>query len=65
MQENMDNFIPKNAVKLCNKCEYHNRGTVTCKIYPNGIPYDILIGKPLCEKFKERQSNPEKEAYDR
>ena len=28
----------------CNKCKHYNRD-VTCKIFPLGIPYEILEGK--------------------
>ena len=55
--ENMDNFIPKNAVKLCNKCQNHIRGTATFKIYPTWIPHNVLIGNPLCKDYIERKED--------
>lgn len=51
MKENMDNFIPKNAVKLCNHCQNHNRGTATCKVYPKWIPQEVLVGDILCKEY--------------
>lgn len=37
--------IPWNSIKLCNKCKHQNRGTVTCKAFPDRIPREILSGR--------------------
>ena len=52
-QENMDNFIPKNAVKLCNHCQHRhlNRGTITCEVFPKWIPQEVLVGDILCKEY--------------
>jgi hypothetical protein len=55
--ENMDNFIPKNAVKLCNRCQNHICGTVTCKLYPTRIPHNVLVGEPLCKEYQEKKED--------
>ncbi len=54
-KENMDNFIPKNAVKLCNHCQLHNRGTPTCKVYPKWIPIEVLGGDIICKEYIEKK----------
>ncbi len=53
-KETMDNFIPKNAVKLCNKCEHHIRGTITCEAYPERIPHKQLISD-YCKDFQPKE----------
>ena len=39
-----DNFIQKNAVKYCNRCRHRTPNTATCKAFPDGIPYEVLVG---------------------
>ncbi len=47
----LDNFIPKNTVKECNRCKHHILGTVTCKAFPNRIPDEILAGRSHTKPF--------------
>ena len=53
-KENMDNFIPRNAVKLCNKCRLANKGEFTCQVYPEWIPDEMLMGD--CPNFKPEEN---------
>lgn len=54
----IDGFIPKNAVKLCNDCRRHILFTVTCKSYPQGIPYEVLVGDcPDFEPLEETEAD--------
>lgn len=53
MQENMDNFIPKNAVKYCNRCKHQIPRTVKCKVHPDGISLELLVGRKKCEEFEK------------
>ena len=55
-KETMENFIPKNAVKLCNKCKHHIRGTITCEAYPDRIPHKQLISD-YCKDFQPREED--------
>mgnify|MGYP003414788553 CR=1 FL=1 len=50
-EKNMNNFIPKNAVKLCNRCQNRNRGEVDCKMFPKRIPHEVLVGDIICKKY--------------
>mgnify|MGYP001037139516 CR=1 FL=1 len=56
----LDNFIPKNAVKLCNKCRLRKNYTATCDVYPSGIPKKVLLSSD-CPDFdpKERDGTQE------
>ena len=47
-KENMDNFIPKNSAALCGRCKNHIPYTMTCKIYPMGIPKEYLGAEKTC-----------------
>lgn len=49
----LDNFISKNAVKLCNKCRKRKNYTATCEVYPNGIPKKVLMGD--CPDFEPKE----------
>ncbi len=53
-KETMDNFIPKNAVKLCNKCKHRFNGTATCKVHPTWIPQEQLVSD-YCKDFQPRE----------
>ncbi len=53
-KETMENFIPKNAVKLCNKCKHRFNGTATCKVYPTWIPQEQLVSD-YCKDFQTRE----------
>ena len=53
-KENMANFIPRNAAWQC-QCKNHNQGTVTCKVYPNGIPKEILCGEFCKDRIPPEQ----------
>ena len=55
MQENMDNFIPKNAVKYCNRCKHQTPKTVKCDAHPDGIPLELLVGRKKCQEFEEKE----------
>lgn len=50
----LDNFIPKNAIELCNKCRKRKNFTATCKEYPNGIPKKLLFGND-CPDFEAKE----------
>lgn len=52
-QENMNNFIPKNAVKLCNRCSKRATGKIACEMYPQRIPHEVLVSKD-CKGFLEK-----------
>lgn len=43
-------FIPRNAVKMCNKCK--KRTKVTCTVYPKLIPKEALLNG--CPEFEEK-----------
>ena len=60
--ENMDNFIPKNAVEFCNDCKklHYGTETISCDLYPNRIPWDVLVGDVVCESFEQKT-----ELYDK
>lgn len=53
----LDNFIPKNAIKLCNKCS--RREKISCKTYPNGIPKKVLFGNE-CPDFEPKEETEQK-----
>ena len=57
----LDNFIPENAVKLCNKCRLRKNYTATCDVYPSGIPKKVLLSSD-CPNFdpKEQDGTHEK-----
>ena len=50
----LDNFIPKNAVKLCNKCKKRVNFTATCSKYPGVIPKNILFSNS-CPDFEPKE----------
>lgn len=50
----LDNFIPKNACKQCNKCTHLKAKTTTCKKYPEWIPDEVLMGEG-CPEFEEKK----------
>ena len=54
----LDNFIPKNAVKQCNKCKKRVNFTATCPKYPKGIPYEVLVGES-CVEFEPKEETTE------
>lgn len=46
-------FIPRNAVKMCNKCK--KRTKMTCTEYPKSIPTEKLLnGCPEFEAMEEK-----------
>ena len=51
----LDNFIPKNACKQCNKCKRRAVGTITCTKYPERIPHKVLVGGN-CPEFEEKET---------
>ena len=53
--ENRDHPILKNKVKLCNKCALRMPKTATCEKYPQGIPHEVAVGRPLCKAFVEKK----------
>lgn len=50
----LDNFIPKNAVKLCNKCKHLQARTASCKAYPEWIPDEVLFSNN-CPDFEPKE----------
>ena len=61
----LDNFIPKNSVKLCNKCRKKSlEKPFTCRVYPEWIPDEMLTGD--CPDFDlDEQKVNEQEAWKR
>lgn len=61
----LDNFIPKNSVKLCNKCRKKSlEKPFTCQVYPEWIPDEMLTGD--CPDFElDEQKVKEQEAWKR
>ena len=51
----LDNFIPKNAVKQCNKCKKRKDFTITCQKYPTRIPHEVLVGEN-CPEFESKET---------
>lgn len=48
-------FIPKNAVKMCNECKKKVKFSATCKVYPKRIPLEVLKnGCPEFEAMEEK-----------
>ena len=45
-RESLKNEVFRNTVKYCNKCKHRflDPGN-TCAAFPDGIPWDVLIGK--------------------
>jgi hypothetical protein len=41
----MDTTPLKNAAAQCATCKNHIPYTITCKAFPNGIPWEIMIGE--------------------
>ena len=54
----VDGFIPKNAVKLCNKCKKRVNFTATCQKYPKRIPHEVLVGE--CPDFEPKEKTEQK-----
>ena len=55
----VDGFIPKNAVKLCNKCKKRNlKKPFTCQVYPDWIPKEMLTGE--CPDFEPKEKTEQK-----
>ena len=54
----VDNFIPRNAVKLCNQCSRRKNYTATCKTYPEGIPKKVLFSNE-CPDFEPKETETE------
>lgn len=52
----LDNFIPRNAMMKCLGCKKY-QGKFTCKVYPNGIPDEVIEG--TCPE--QEQKEPETE----
>lgn len=50
----LDNFIPKNTVKQCNKCKHLRAKTASCKRYPDWIPDEVLTGEE-CPEFEPKE----------
>ena len=50
----LDNFIPKNACKQCNKCKHLRARTASCKRYPEWIPDEVLTGEG-CPEFEAKE----------
>ena len=55
MNETNQTMIPRNAAWQCATCKKHILFTVTCKVYPEGIPVKIKSGKALCTEREEKQ----------
>ena len=63
IQENRDyGHIPPRVIKSqCNQCkekaprkQEKNPHIMTCKIYPNGMPRELLLNELPCEEFKQK-----------
>ena len=52
--ETNQNMIPRNAAAQCATCKNHITHTVTCKVYPQGIPMEIKSGKATCEEHEKK-----------
>lgn len=55
----VDGFIPKNAVKQCNKCRKRVDFTVTCTKYPKRIPHEVLVSGD-CPDFELKETAEQK-----
>ena len=44
-------YPPKVKKPKCNKCQSRIPGTAKCKLYPNGIPKEILLEKKDCGMY--------------
>lgn len=42
------------VVPKCNQCRKFIRGTVTCQVYPSGIPKEISGNRQNCPKFEKK-----------
>lgn len=51
----LDNFIPRNAVELCNECRRRVDYTATCEVYPNRIPKKVLFSND-CPDFEPKEA---------
>ena len=45
---------PKPHKLKCGTCEQYTLGTLTCKLYPDGIPEEILDEEETCPKYRKR-----------
>ena len=50
-EELVKGIPPAIIFPICNKCSKRLTKSTTCKVYPNGIPKEILTKKSDCKQF--------------
>lgn len=53
LKDNHENPPTARRVK-CGSCQMRQQKTLRCRIYPNGIPEDILEEKTICRSFRKK-----------
>ena len=53
--ETNQTMIPRNAAWQCATCKKHIPHTLTCEMYPEQIPEEIIFGDKICKDREPKE----------